>query len=144
MKSLLGFLFLMPLLVQAQKMDSPGSQDTNTINVEWSNNLTWKNIKAKAKKENKYIFIDCYATWCVPCKKMDKHVYSNDSASSFLNSNFISVKVQMDTSQHDNEEIRKWYSDASSINKEYNISAYPTFLSFLFTKRRISTSRCGL
>lgn len=96
--------------------------------IHFEEGLTWEQVKEKAKTENKYIFVDCYATWCGPCKLMDKNVYPNDTVSSFVNSNFISVKVQMDTSKVDDESVKKWYSDASSLNKQYEISAYPTFL----------------
>lgn len=30
--------------------------------------LTWQDALKKAKKENKIIFVDIYATWCGPCK----------------------------------------------------------------------------
>jgi len=39
--------------------------------VEFDRDLTWQQVKLKAKAENKYIFMDCYATWCGPCKKME-------------------------------------------------------------------------
>ena len=32
--------------------------------------LTFKEALAKAKAENKLVFMDCYTSWCGPCKKM--------------------------------------------------------------------------
>lgn len=125
MKLLLILFFVAPLLASAQasktQVSSPG------FPVKWESG-SWQEIKEKAAAQNKYIFVDCYATWCGPCKLMDKHIYTNDTVSSFLNSNFIPVKVQMDTSKADDESIQKWYSDANTINKEYKVNVYPTFL----------------
>lgn len=98
--------------------------------IKFSEGLSWKQIKEKAQTENKYIFVDCYATWCGPCKMMDKNVYPNDSAGSEINSDFIAVKVQMDTSKNDNAAIQAWYADAKEINRQYAVTAYPTFLFF--------------
>lgn len=118
------FLMCVSILGNAQPFDS--TPISNGIN--WITGLSWQQIKQKAKNEHKYIFVDCYATWCKPCKMMDKQVYTNDSVSNFANSNFISVKLQLDTSKADNETIQKWYSDAHAIEQEYKIKAYPTTL----------------
>ena len=32
--------------------------------------ITYKEALVKAKKENKFIFIDCYTEWCGPCKTL--------------------------------------------------------------------------
>jgi thiol:disulfide interchange protein len=42
--------------------------------IRFEHGLSWAQVKEKAKAENKYIFMDCYATWCGPCKAMDKNV----------------------------------------------------------------------
>ena len=31
-------------------------------------NKPWKEVLELAQKENKYIFMDCYTSWCGPCK----------------------------------------------------------------------------
>jgi thioredoxin-related protein len=98
--------------------------------ISWIEGLTWGQIKEKAKKENKYIFVDAYTTWCVPCKKMDKEVYPNVSVGETLNSQFISVKVQMDRTKKDNDEVKKWYPVVQEFNDQYSIEGYPSFLFF--------------
>jgi thioredoxin-related protein len=98
--------------------------------IKWTEGLSWKEIQQKAKKQKKYIFVDCYATWCGPCKKMDREVYANDSVGSLLNAKFISVKVQMDSTKADNDFIRSWYKTAKEMGKTYRIAVYPTFLFF--------------
>src|SRR5688500_1947651 len=98
--------------------------------ISFESNLTWAEVKQKAKIENKYIFMDCFATWCLPCKQMDKEVYPNDTIGAFVNSNFISIKIQMDTSTSDGDDVKKKYKEASSIQREFKVSAFPTFLFF--------------
>ncbi|THU34738.1 DUF255 domain-containing protein [Niastella caeni] len=98
--------------------------------IQFEQGLNWQQIKEKAKTENKCIFVDCYATWCGPCKYMDKYVYEDESVGSFINRRFISVKLQTDTSRQDNEEVKKWYSDAHTFQKEYVITAIPAYLFF--------------
>lgn len=52
------------------------------------------NIKEKAKKENKYIFMDCYATWCGACKMMEQEVYSKSTLFCLKLKIFNSIEVQ--------------------------------------------------
>src|SRR5689334_16594298 len=73
---------------------------------------TWAEIKAKAKKENKNIFMDAYTTWCGPCKMMAKNIFPLPEAGEFFNANYINVKVQLDTTKNDDEYIKGWYRDA--------------------------------
>jgi thioredoxin-related protein len=140
MKSLLVMSSLcVSLFVQAQ-VAGLNAQSANTpINstiekvepgIVWVDNLNWQQVRKKAKKENKYIFVDCHATWCKPCKQMDKEVYANDSVGDLLNANFISVKVQMDSAKADNEQTKSWYKTAREIGATYRVAAYPTFLFF--------------
>lgn len=111
---------MMPLLTMAQ--DESG--------IKWTTGLTWPQIKAKAKKENKYIFVDCFTTWCKPCKQMDKEVYTVDSVGNYLNEKFISVKLQMDVTKNDVEVVKSWRKTAKEIEGQYRITAYPSYVFF--------------
>src|SRR3984885_4858283 len=53
-------------------------------------------IKSQAKISNKIIFIDAFATWCEPCKEMEKNIFTNRSIAAFYNAHFINVKFDMD------------------------------------------------
>jgi thioredoxin-related protein len=102
------------------------SQSDNGIN--WTHGLTWQEVKEKASRENKNLFIDVFTTWCGPCKKMDRDVFMNDTVAAYFNEHFVSVKVQMDKTNKDKEEIKRWYSTADSIAKRYLVDAYPTLI----------------
>lgn len=105
------------------------SQEANK-GIIFERGLNWKQITAKAKAENKYIFVDCYATWCKPCKEMDKHIYPNDTVGEFFNNKFISVKVQMDTGKIDDDNIKILYPVARNFEQKYTITVLPTYLFF--------------
>ncbi|RYY33281.1 MAG: DUF255 domain-containing protein [Sphingobacteriaceae bacterium] len=98
--------------------------------VHFEHNLTWAQIKAKAKAENKYIFVDGFTTWCGPCKWMTAEVFPLEETGNFFNANFINVKAQLDTTANDSEEIKKWYQDAHNLMVNYKINAFPTYLYF--------------
>ena len=98
--------------------------------IQFEHGMTWQQVREKAKKENKYLFVDCYTTWCAPCKKMTTEVFSQKQVGDFFNMNFVNVKVQFDQTKNDSEEVRNWYADAKTINKQFTINAYPTFLIF--------------
>jgi thioredoxin-related protein len=98
--------------------------------IRFEQGLSWQEVLEKAKSENKFIFVDCFATWCAPCKQMDKEVYSNDTIGDYINKAFISVKVQLDTTQNDNEHIKRWYATAHDISRKYKINALPAYLFF--------------
>lgn len=120
MKKLLCLAICVPLLVHAQ----------NQKGIQFEEGLSWQQVKDKAKAANKYIFMDVYTTWCAPCKLMDKEVYPNDTVGSYMIGKFISVKVQMDSTGKDNEQVKRWYNDARAIEREYKIDGFPGFFFF--------------
>lgn len=119
MKKLILILLFIPFLASAQ--------DKGT---HFEHGLSWQQVKEKAKKENKYLLVDCFTTWCGPCKYMSSNIFPQEKVGDFFNKNFVNVKVQFDKTKDDNEEVKSWYADADLINKEFKIRAYPTFLIF--------------
>ncbi|MEP7374552.1 MAG: DUF255 domain-containing protein [Chitinophagaceae bacterium] len=123
MKKRILFLVLsLPLLLFGQ--------DSISNHINWSKGLLWKQMLDKAKAENKYIFVDCYATWCGPCKLMDREVFTKKIVADFMNSSFLSVKVQMDSTDVDGENVKQWYGDAQLIRRLFKVELFPTYLFF--------------
>lgn len=98
--------------------------------IQFEEGLSWDSVKAKAKQEGKYIFVDCYATWCGPCKLMDKETYPDSGLGEFMNPLFVSVKAQMDSTKNDNSEVQSWYGAVHELKTRYHIDAFPTYLFF--------------
>ncbi len=56
----------------------------------------WKEAIEMAKKENKIIFVDAFAKWCGPCKRMASTVFTDAKVGEFFNSNFVNMKLDME------------------------------------------------
>ena len=57
---------------------------------------TWAEIKAKAAKEKKAIFLDAYTSWCGPCKKIAKEVFTKNEVADYYNTNFVNASFDME------------------------------------------------
>ncbi len=129
MKPLLQLIAcLFPLVLFAQKHTEKTS--VTDTGLHFQHNLTWSDVQRKAKAENKYIFMDCYTTWCGPCKFMSKTIFPQKAVGDAMNDKFIAVKMQLDTADADNAEVKKMYATAHAIARNYNVNVYPTFLFF--------------
>ncbi|SOD20039.1 thioredoxin family protein [Pedobacter xixiisoli] len=88
----------------------------NAAEIKFLENPTWTSVLEKAKKENKIIFLDAYATWCGPCKQMDAETYTNQAVADFYNANFINVKYDMEK------------GEGAMLADRYYVSAYPNLV----------------
>ncbi len=94
-------------------------------------NVTWhkydEGIKL-AKDQNKKIFIDFYADWCVFCKKMEKETFADADIANYLNQNFIPIKIFTDVEQR--------------LALKYKVTGLPSFI-FLDEKTKKITKLPG-
>jgi thioredoxin-related protein len=98
--------------------------------IHFEKGLTWKEIVAKAKTEKKFIFLDCYATWCGPCKFMSQYVFIQKPVRDYVNDHFISFALQMDQTGADSPDVRQNYELAKEIARDFGVDSYPTYLFF--------------
>lgn len=79
---------------------------------------TLEQASAKAKAENKLIFLDCFTTWCGPCKKMARDVFPQEQVGAFMNPRFVNLKIDMESEY------------GAPLAKQLQIQAFPTFVIF--------------
>lgn len=75
---------------------------------------TWPEALALAKEEGKPIFVDAYAVWCGPCKRMAREVFTRKDVGDFYNANFINLKIDMEAESN------------ITFASTYPVSAFPT------------------
>ncbi len=78
--------------------------------------LSFEETLAKARQEEKLVFVDCYTSWCGPCKMMSKQVFTQKYIGEYFKEHFISLKVDMEK------------GEGPDLAKKYDVKAYPTML----------------
>jgi tetratricopeptide (TPR) repeat protein len=76
---------------------------------------TFDEIMAAAQKADVPVMIDFFATWCGPCKLLDKTTYSDPSVTAFSNK-FINAKFDVEK------------GEGIELAKRFRIMNYPTVL----------------
>jgi thioredoxin 1 len=72
----------------------------------------------QAKAQNKYIFVDAYASWCGPCKMLKATTFNDSKAAEFYNGNFINVSIDMEKGQ------------GPALAAKWQLRVYPTLIIF--------------
>lgn len=71
---------------------------------------------AKAKNTNRLVFLDCYTTWCGPCRMMANQIFVLPEVGELFNRRFINLKIDMEK------------GEGITLAKKYNVTAFPTML----------------
>lgn len=61
--------------------------------VHFIENVDLFDVLDLAVEENKLVFVNMHAAWCLPCQMMKEDVFSHKPTADFINKNFISYNV---------------------------------------------------
>jgi thiol-disulfide isomerase/thioredoxin len=61
--------------------------------IDFQTHLSWQEVLAEASGENKLIFIDLYTSWCGPCKRLEKEIFTQDTVAEKFNTSFINYRI---------------------------------------------------
>lgn len=84
--------------------------------VKFLENVTYAEALAQAKQAGKMLFIDCYTSWCGPCKMMVRDVFPQKSVGDYFNPKFVCTKFDMEK------------GEGIELKKKFGVRAFPTFL----------------
>lgn len=99
------FSLLMSNSVRAQKLEMIDFKD-----------ISFNEALKLSASTGKPLFIDCYTSWCAPCKRMDQTVFTNDTIRRFYNEHFINLKIDMEK------------GEGVGLAKKYAVGSFPTYL----------------
>ena len=96
---------------------------------------------AKARTENKPIFVEFYAEWCIFCKKFQKETIKNQQVASMLAENFVYVRLNAENSESQLRYQGKSFSNVE-LAQAFGVNAYPSLV-FLDSKGQPITMLSG-
>ena len=68
-------------------------------------------VREMAIKEGKLVFIDLYASWCPPCRMMERQVFSRKDVGQFMSERFVAAKY--DTDEKTGRELMNRYGNGA-------------------------------
>ncbi len=102
---------------------SLGSTETGDGAVQW---LRYDEGLAKAKKEDKHIFVNFTTSWCGWCRKMDAETFAKEEVIGMLNEHFVPVEVDGESKRELNIDGYK-ISEKNLTKYEFGVRAFPSF-----------------
>jgi thioredoxin-related protein len=122
----------------AREQASASERQQKDLPTKW---LSFDDGLAKGRTENKPIFVEFYAEWCIFCKKFQQETIKDPKVARMLSENFVYVRLNAE-----NSESRVRYKGKSLSNVEltqaFGINAYPSLV-FLDSKGQLITMLSG-
>lgn len=107
---------------QRKQKEKAAEKDTiidegNGVNFIKGSEVRFADVLAQAKRENKRVLVDFWATWCHACMQMNKTTFRDTRVGNMMNYSFVNYAVDVD---HD--------ADGKELVEKFNIKAFPTYL----------------
>lgn len=106
-------LFVMVILLTGMILGAQAQEQ----GIRFEQTKEWKKILKQAKKEKKLIFIDCYTSWCGPCKMLSANVFTREDVGNQFNKDFVNVKFDMEKD-----------ADGVILKDKFEVKAFPTLV----------------
>lgn len=119
---------LAALLFLAVALGAFAGEDTKSGATK-STEIVWMSYDAglaKAKAEDKHIFVNFTTSWCGWCKKMNKTTFKEDEILGILADNFVSIKVDGDSKNELDIDGYK-ITEQNLTRSEFQVRSYPTY-----------------
>jgi thioredoxin 1 len=92
----------------------------------------WAEALAEAKRTDKLIFLDAYASWCGPCKIMAQNTFTDSRVGEYFNENFVNYKMDMEKNP-----------EGPRLSRKLQLEAYPS-LYFIDMNEKLVHSDIGM
>lgn len=132
MKHLKKYSFIVVLALLASACNSTKIETYNTLEAkkEVADGIdffqgTFQEAKILANKHSKgflkfqkerLIFVDAYATWCGPCKKMSANTFTQPSVGEYFDKYFVNLKIDCEK------------GEGIDLCRKWGVGAYPTLI----------------
>ena len=102
------FLILATALMMALSASAHGStnkvenngQEQLQPGIYWEKGTLMQALEKAKKEGDKMVFLDCYASWCGPCKYMAGTVFTTKEAGDYFNKKFVNIKIDMEKGEY--------------------------------------------
>ena len=129
LKSNLFTALLITLSISVFAGNTPAKKD-GTTGIQFFNG-TFKEALAKAKKENKMVMMDCFTTWCGPCKMLKSQVFTDKALGEYMSQKYICVGMDYEN------------GEGPMIAQKYPVDGYPTLI-FMDASGKVKKSMSGV
>ena len=128
---LIAIITTIALLVAGMVVAEENAKDTEAkpSTRHKGGDITWYDYDvglAKAKAEDKHVFINFTTSWCGYCKKMNKSTFKDPEVVKYMDSNFVTVMVDGD-SRHELDIDGFKITERQLSRQEYQVGSYPTY-----------------
>jgi len=129
-KCIAFFLLLLFSVSACSPKMQPKSETASLYAFDFVDSEQLMPVLAQAKAANKFVFVDFYTTWCLPCRIMEEEVFTDKDLAGFINKHFISYRVDAEK------------GNGVNLATIFDIKAYPTLL-FLDADGQVLVRREG-
>jgi len=84
----------------------------------------WNGGLAAAASSGRPVIVDVYTDWCGWCKRMDRDVYARPDVGEYLNSHFVTIRLNAESGERVSYEGRTL--SARMLAGGFRVTGYPT------------------